>query len=338
MNAPRRLVASLALAALLGACAAGDADLPTIAPGPVTPHLTTEAFIANDGTALPMRSWLPDGSVKAVILAVHGFNDYSHSFAGAGEAWSKSGIATYAYDQRGFGAAPQPGSWAGTYLLDADLAAVTRLLHTRYPGAPLYLLGDSMGGAVVITGEAGVAGAEKPQVDGIILVAPAVWGRQTLNIFERATLWTLNKVAPRWTFTGESLGIWPSDNIEMLRELSRDPLVIKATRVSTISGLVDLMSEAYAAAPQMGQRMLLLYGAKDEIVPARPVRKFVAALPAAAPGQRVLAYYDKGYHMLLRDLEGSVVQRDVESWIFTPDAPLPSGADRCGTETLLPKS
>jgi alpha-beta hydrolase superfamily lysophospholipase len=333
-----RAAARASLALLLISCAAPDPFDVMTATKTTTPHFTADDFIANDGTRLPLRSWLPDGRIKAVILAVHGFNDYSHAFSGPGKEWAAHGIATFAYDQRGFGKAPFPGAWAGTYLLDSDLAAVTRVLRARYPGVPLYLLGESMGAAVAITAEAGVAGAERPQVDGLILVAPAIWGRQSLNFFVRATLWTLDHVAPGWTFTGESLHIMASDNIEMLREFSRDPLVIKDTRVATIAGLVDLMSQAFAAAPAMNQRMLLLYGAHDEVVPFGPTKRFVAALPPVPDQERVVAYYDKGYHMLLRDLEGPVVDRDIASWIFAPDAPLPSGADRRGEAMLLPQS
>ncbi len=331
-------VVALSLAISLAACADPGSLPPMNATSTTVPHLTTEDFVANDGAHLPLRSWLPQGPVKAVILAVHGIDDYSHAFAGPGEEWAKHGIATYAYDQRGFGAAPMPGSWAGTYQLDADLAAVTRLLRARYRGVPLYLFGESMGAAVVITAETGSAGAERPQADGIILQAPAIWGRQTLNVFLRVVLWTVDHIAPQWTLTGESLKIQPTDNIEIWRELSRDPLVIKKTRVATIAGLVDLMTDAFAAAPLLRQRTLLLYGAHDQVIPPEPMKKFIAALPPVAPGMRVLAYYDHGYHLLLRDLEGKLVQRDVESWILTPDAALPSGADRRGSEVLAPQS
>ncbi len=41
----------------------------------------------------------------------------------------------------------------------------------------------------------------------------------------------------------------PSDNIEMLRALGKDPLVIKRTRIDALKGLVDLMSNAETALP-----------------------------------------------------------------------------------------
>ena len=329
-------LAAAALALLLAACASPD-PLPMVATGTVTPHLTDTAYVAIDGAELPLKSWLPDGDPKAVVLAVHGINDYSHAFEMPAKIWAQEGIATYAYDQRGFGAAPLRGRWVGTYQLDSDVATVSRLLRAKYPKVPLYLLGESMGGAVVITAATGWAGAERPNVDGIILVAPAVWGAQTMNIFYRTALWVADHVAPRWRLSGSGLHILPSDNIPMLREFSRDPLVIKETRVDTIKGLVQLMSEALEAAPYMQQRTLLLYGAHDQLVPAEPVKRFVNTLPRRA-GEDTIAYYDAGYHMLLRDLDGAKVATDVQDWIFHPAAPLPSGADVAGAAKFLPQA
>jgi esterase/lipase len=123
----------------------------------------------------------------------------------------------------------------------------------------------------------------------------------------------------------------------MLREFSHDPLVIKETRIDTIKGLVQIMSEALEAAPQLKQRTLLLYGAHDQLVPADPVKQFVTALPRRA-GEDTVAYYDAGYHMLLRDLDGAKVATDVEDWIYHPTAPLPSGADVAGAQKFLPKA
>ena len=198
---------------------------------------------------LPLRKWLPPGGsgggqVKAVILALHGFNDYSNAFEGPGEAWAKRGIATYAYDQRGFGAAPERGFWPGRAALAGDAAMASRILRRLYPGVPLYLLGESMGGAVAVVAMTGESGAPIPDVDGVILTAPAVWGRATMDLLPRLALWAGVRLMPGLTLTGRGLEITPSDNIAMLRALSRDPLVIKETRVDTIYGLVDLMDAA----------------------------------------------------------------------------------------------
>lgn len=317
----------------LSAPAAIGNAVPAPAP-PLAPQLADRFLVAADGTRLPLRAWLPDGKPRAIILALHGFNDYSHAFAGPATAWAKDGIATYAYDQRGFGQAPLRGRWPGAAVLAEDLATASRLLRERHPGVPLYLLGESMGGAVVVTAVTGAAGVAPPIADGIILVAPAVWGRDSMNVFERVALWGGDQFFPSATLTGRGLHIMPSDNIEMLRGLARDPLVIKETRIDTIKGLVDLMDLAAHAAPGVSEPMLLLCGEHDEIVPHGATRLWIERLPYQARMARRIAWYANGYHMLLRDLEAPMVMEDIEDWIGDHRAQLPSGADRAAAQLL----
>jgi alpha-beta hydrolase superfamily lysophospholipase len=189
-----------------------------------------------------------------------------------------------------------------------------------------------MGGAVAIVAATGAEGTPPTLADGLILNAPAVWGRDTMMVVERVALWLGDRIVPGMTLTGRGLGIKPSDNIEMLRKLGRDPLVIKETRVDTIKGLVDLMDDALAAAPRLHAPLLYLYGDRDEVIPSEPTRRFLAALPPDEP--RRIAFYTEGYHMLLRDLQAAVVRRDVEAWVANPEAALPSGADQHAAAAL----
>jgi acylglycerol lipase len=307
-------------------------------PHPI-PRFTATSFVTADGQVLPLRKWLPPagssgGQVKAVILALHGFNDYSNAFEGPGEAWAKRGIATFSYDQRGFGAAPERGLWPGRAALAADAVTASQMLRRRYPRVPLYLLGDSLGGAVAVVAMTRESGTPVPDVDGVILTAPAVWGRATMDLLPRLALWAAVRLMPGLTLTGRGLEIKPSDNLAMLRALSRDPLVIKETRVDTIYGLVDMMDAALDSASLLNVPLLVMYGAKDEIVPKAPIRRFVGSLPPECRHRARLAWYKDGYHMLLRDLEGPIVAADVASWVLAPAAPLPSGADRVPAEAF----
>ena len=304
----------------------GAAVVPTTPATPSADSNTDPALgmlIAADDARLPIRAWLPkDGPPKAVILAVHGFNDYSNAFDMPGRWWAKHGIATYAYDQRGFGGAPHTGYWPGTATMADDLAEASRLLTARYPGVPLYYLGESMGAAVTM---AALVRGTVPPPAGIILAAPAVWSRSYMPFYQRWALWTVVHTMPWLTFTGRGLGIMPSDNIEMLRALGRDPLIIKETRTDTIKGLVDLMDEGFTATARLPGPLLILVGAHDQVVPIKPQFAAVSTLPD--PTHQRLAFYPNGWHMVLRDLEGATVWADVAAWIANHDAPLPSGAD-----------
>jgi acylglycerol lipase len=328
------VMAALVLSLVLPACAP---RLRPAGPPVVPPAITEDAFIAADGMRLALRSWLPEGEPEAVILALHGFNDYSNAFAAPAGAWRDRGIATYAYDQRGFGESPEAGYWPGTGTLTADLGALAGLVRARHPGVPFFLLGESMGGAVVMTA---LAGPAPPAVDGAVLVAPAVWGRPTMDIFKRAGLWLSVHTMPWLKLSGRGLKIKPSDNIAMLKALGRDPLVLKETRVDAIWGMVNLMDAALEAAPALAAPILILYGKRDEVIPGQPTRRMVESLPPAPREMRQIAIYDDGYHMLTRDLQAGVVLSDIAFWIEAragagvPGAPLPSGADAHGIEAL----
>lgn len=323
-RALRRLIA-LVLCGLLAACAV-PLTYPA-GPAATTPYFLMDWFVARDGIRMTVRSWRPKGPAKAVVVALHGFNDYSNFFQTPGAWLADHGVASYAYDQRGFGDGIGIGLWAGTDTYVRDLADFTALVRRTHPGLPVYVLGESMGGAVALV--AGVGAAEvRPDADGMILAAPAVWGRAAMAWYERAALWATAHTIPTFRLTAQGLDIQPSDNIDMLRALGRDWRVIKRTRVETIHGLVGLMDRALAAAPRFSEKTLILYGGKDDIIPGQPTLTMVRRLPAAAKDRQTFALYEGGYHMLLRDLNAEVVWRDILAWIENAKAPLPSGADR----------
>lgn len=297
------------------------------APKPETttpPRLVGNYFLTGDQARLPMRSWLPEQRpVKAVLVALHGFNDYSAFFEGPGHYFESAGIASYAYDQRGFGRAPGRGSWAGIQVYTRDLSDFVRLIRERHPGLPVYLLGESMGAAELIVA---LTGRRPPPVAGVILSAPAVGGWESLPWYQRAALWTAAHTVPGWRVTGERLRRIPSDNLEMRRALYRDPLILKETRLGTLYGLAELMSRASARADRLNQSTLILYGERDEIVPKPSIQRMLKA--GLRHGQWRIAVYDTGYHLLLRDVEGPRRWRDIAAWIDNPARGLPSGADR----------
>ena len=283
------------------------------------PTIRNEHFVAGDGVMLPVRSWLPkDNPVKAVIVAVHGFNDYSNAFAIPGSYLTGYGIACYAYDQRGFGGAPGKGLWSGVDAYTNDLSSFVTEIRKLHPGAPIYILGESMGGAVTIVA---LTGSNPPPIDGVILVAPAVWGRETMPWYQRWLLAVTSHTVPWLELTGSGLDITPSDNIEMRRSLYNDPQVIKGTRVDAMYGLTNLMDEALAQAENLQLPVLIQYGKKDQVIPKEPMLRMLGKMPSTTRK----AFYEQGYHMLLRDLHREKPLIDIAAWIADHNRQLPYG-------------
>jgi len=270
--------------------------------------LESEVFVTRDGLRLGLRHWDADVP-RAIIVALHGMNDYSRAFDMPAPRWAELGITTYAYDQRGFGRSPHVGMWPGAEAMRQDVADFVEVARRRHPGLPVFVLGESMGGAVVMSA---LGRGPDPGADGYILIAPAVWGWSALPFTHRAALWLSAHTFPWMRVTGGNLDITPSDNLDMLIENGRDPLFLKGTRTDAIYGLVDLMEDAYESGPRVGEApLLLVYGGRDQIIPNVATETVTSAFPANAG----IKFYPGGYHMILRDLEAAPRWDDVAGWV-----------------------
>src|SRR5690606_28118259 len=129
-----------------------------------------------------------------------------------------------------------------------DLRQFVLVLQKKHPGAPVYILGESMGGALAITA---LSEPDFPKVQGVVLSAPAVWGEETMHPFYRFTLWMAAHTVPSRTFTGSDLQIQASNNFPMLRRMAYDPIIIKSTRTDAVYGMVGLMDTAYSKVPKL---------------------------------------------------------------------------------------
>lgn len=270
-------------------------------------------FVVQDGARLPFRKWSPQQTPRAVIIALHGFNDHSASFRLAGPWWAEQGLEVWAYDQRGFGGAPQAGVWADPDLSRDDLRTVVALVRARYPDTLIAIAGESMGAAIGITA---FASDRPPAADRLVLLAPAVWGWSSQNGFNRVGLWTAAHVVPSRKVEPPSFAtrhVRATDNVVELLRNGRDPRFILSTRFDALYGLVDLMEEASVGLGRVRVPTLLAYGANDQIVTQGPMR---LALDRAA-GNTALetAFYPQGWHLLNRDLQALTVFGDVAEWV-----------------------
>lgn len=302
MAARARRCVALALVLALTACAAAGGTFTPAPPASVEAWVEVE----QGHERLALSHWPAEGEPRAVILGIHGFGDYGPStFALAAADWTARGIETYAYDQRGFGRNESRGEWPGEDALIEDAAEVAEDIAARHPGLPMILVGHSMGGGVAL---AAAAEGRAPSADGLVLLAPAIWGGAAFNPFYRLSAYMAETALPNVRWSGRGLvELQASDNVEMLRALGADPYYLPYPSSREIMGLVRVMDRAEAAAPGLDLPSLLLYGAKDELLPKGPVFEVYGR----TGGRTSSKIYPEGWHMLLRDLQAKTVWRDV---------------------------
>jgi alpha-beta hydrolase superfamily lysophospholipase len=324
----RNLGLLLAAALLLSACTplmVQQAGQPPL--GFSGPRIEAGDIVSFDGAKLGLSEWDAPSEPWAVIVGVHGMNDYANAFHMAAPWWAEQGITTIAYDQRGFGRSPGRGIWAGDQLMVEDLRTVCALVRRKYPHALIAVAGESLGGA--IAAEA-FASDRPPSADRLLLLSPAVWGWHDQPLPNKTLLWfaanfTGPKVytPPRWLTSR----VTPSDNREELIAMGKDPLMIWGARSDTLYGLVSTMDKAADAVGKANLPTLYLYGAHDEIIPKNAAFRAASRLK---PADRTV-YYAKGYHLMMRDHQGPVVWKDIAAFVRDPEAALPSGAPEIPT-------
>jgi len=174
------LAASLVSSAgLLPAMAKSAANPAPLAPAATTTTVktvvkktvATRGPLWSRGIKTPYRSWIPLNKPTEVLLCVHGLGFSSASFSQFGRVMAGHGFAVYALDVRGFG---QWMNRKGEAEVDfeaclSDVEAALKVLRKTYPGVPIIMVGESMGGAIALA-----ANSRHPElVDGLISCVPS---------------------------------------------------------------------------------------------------------------------------------------------------------------------
>jgi alpha-beta hydrolase superfamily lysophospholipase len=324
-----RVLAALFATLLLTACTplmVQRAGMPPLGFG--GPRIEASDIVSFDGAKLGLSEWdATTGDPWAVIVGVHGMNDYANAFHMAAPWWASQGVTTIAYDQRGFGRSPDRGIWAGDDLMIEDLRTVTALVRAKYPQAAIVVAGESLGGAVAAEA---FASDRPPTADRLVLLSPAVWGWREQPLPYKTLLWLAANFTGPKVYTPPSWltsKVSPSDNRQELIAMGKDPLMIWGARSDTLYGLVTTMDKAADDVGKASLPTLYLYGAHDQIIPKDAAFKAASQLK---PTDRS-AYYAHGWHLMMRDHEGPMVWEDILSFIRDPHAPLPSGAPKIPT-------
>jgi alpha-beta hydrolase superfamily lysophospholipase len=137
----------------------------------------------------------PDTKPRAVVLCLHGLGLHKGTFEAFGKRLAKAGFVVYAIDMRGF------GSWlekSTRSKIDfngclSDIHSTISSIQKEYPGLPVFLLGESMGGAIALRATA----LYPNQVAGLISSVPSgdrfKAGSQRLKVALHAITEGLNK-------------------------------------------------------------------------------------------------------------------------------------------------
>ncbi len=267
-----------------------------------------ERVESTGGLSLFVRSWRPvQGTPRAVLAIVHGFNSHSGHYAWVAEQAVADGLAVCAVDLRGRGQ-----SDGERYYVDKfadylnDVHKLVTLARTREPGLPLFLLGHSAGGVIACV----YALEHQAELAGLICESFAY--QVPAPDFALAVIKGLSHLAPHahvLKLPNEGFSRDP----RVVQALNDDPLIAHEVQPThTVAEMVradERLKKEFAA---LKLPLLILHGTADKVTRASGSQYF---FDHAGAVDKTLKLYDGHVHDLLNDLGKQQVMRDLTDWI-----------------------
>jgi alpha-beta hydrolase superfamily lysophospholipase len=243
-----------------------------------------------------------------VLVIVHGFGEHSGRYMNVVNHLVPKGYAIYALDHRGHGRSPGPRGYINSWEeFREDVRAFVRRVAEREMGRPLFLMGHSMGGLIVLEyalhypeGLKGVvaSGPALAQVG----VSPALMGMARV----------LSRIWPRFAMDTGLDATSISRDPEVVAAYQADPLVhsIGTARLGTEMTRAMLWTHEHAREWQLP--LLIIHGSADRLVPPEGSHRFFENVPVA---DKEHIEYEGGYHEPHNDTHRAQVLADLERWL-----------------------
>jgi alpha-beta hydrolase superfamily lysophospholipase len=265
-------------------------------------------------TQVPVYVWADQSTrPKAMVLAIHGLAMHGTMFDTVGRHLAAQKILVAAPDLRGY------GQWfehdenckAEYHGSEQDLARVARELRNIYPGIPLFVAGESLGGTVAVR----LAAKHPELVDGLILSAPALKHHHRVGprTFVQFALLAINPA--RKIDVSNYIQAYFSDETKISQEGLADPLVKKRMSLGELYSSCRFMSSAVdcVEAIPVDMPVLIMQGKKDRMVKASSVKLLEKKLKS---GNRTVCWFAERGHILLETKHAHKETLDtVSTWV-----------------------
>lgn len=258
------------------------------------------------------QGWLPTdagaGGVTGVVLLSHGLGEHSGRYGTVVDALLPAGWAVYGVDHRGHGRSGGRRGHVedyGDFLADFD--TFRRTAAARHPGAPVFVLGHSMGGQIALAH----ALDHPSQLRGLVLSAPAL----TNDVVPDAVVplfRALGRAAPRLRPVG----------IDQTK-ISKDPAVVAAYQADPLVhhgkptlGLAIAVFDQFAVLPERARALtvplLLQHGSADALTGQAGSRLLAAACGSS---DQTVRWYEGLWHEIYHEPERAQPLADLREWL-----------------------
>ena len=269
-------------------------------------------FLGAGAANLYYQSWHPDDKTRAIVVIVHGLGAHSDIFGNIVDFLVPRHYGIYSFDLRGHGRSSGQRAYINSWSefredLKAFLELVnTELVNTENSDCPIFLLGQSLGGTIVLD----YVLHYPNKFQGLILCSPALG--VSISPLKLAIGRIFSRFLPRFSL----------DTGIDLESGSRDPEMVAAFAQDSMrhfKGTARLATEFLRTASWIEEQaemlkvpLLILQGGADQVTLPESSRLLFEKVTFA---DKEIREYPESYHELHNDLNYQEVLADIENWL-----------------------
>lgn len=267
---------------------------------PVAPDSQEGFFTTHSGDQLFYRKWVPVNP-KQIVVAVHGMVAHNDYLVLVADQVIEKGVGLYALDLKHHGYSSGPkGDLEDFEEVIAQLHEFVENVKREIPELPVYILGISMGGAIVIHYHL----LFSKDCAGLILMAPAVKTRVKISVRDAVVFpylvlaFLLFRGKPVVNLAKRQAGGLGTQNPLRIEWDADNPLRIKKISVRYLLNVNKWVKQAFRHAKDISCPIIICQGTDDKIVSPGGVKQFFDQLTTP---DRTLVSLEGAYHSLFSD-------------------------------------
>jgi acylglycerol lipase len=251
----------------------------------------------------------PAQSPKCVLLSLHGLNSYSQPTGFIAKELAGTGCEVLAYDFRGHGKSQGIRGYIHSIddLIDDTLEYIS-LIQQLYPGLPLFLMGGSLGAAVVT--QVSIRIPEK--ISGVILINPALGINSRFESVVRSLSNCLAFCCPTYPVY-KSDPFRTSRNEHLHEYILENPFYYNGRiRIGTSAATLNAMKEIRKSIKFVTSRLLLIQGSDDKVTSIDKVMKFMKKVQVE---DKTLLMYPGRPHSIVFEDAVFEISAKISDWV-----------------------
>lgn len=269
----------------------------------------TDMFVAQDGLKLFEQTWGPETEPRATVILVHGLAEHSGRYQHVAEHLVGHGYRVAAFDLRGHGRSDGKKGYVKSfdhYL--ADLEQFLARIQSQNPGQRLFLLGHSMGGAIVLL----YTITQQPNVSGLIVSGPAAKVSDTISPLLVKVSALVGRLFP-YLPTVKIPSTVVSHDLNVIRKRDADDLVLHGgTLARTGAELIRASKRIQSQMEAIRLPLLILHGGEDQLADLDGSQQLYQRAQAT---DKTLKIYDGFYHEVFNEIDKDRVLADLAQWL-----------------------